>query len=188
MFNRFSCSSGSRDSSGTSYRSFCIHVRNVIAIVCGLELVLILYLFLYKFDETVGTCRSDKHILLKNPGVDNCASTLLLSFTIFHGICDALSLMSIIVEKNKLVLPLLIVLVLNILVSGLFLLISFITYISTPVPYSRSFVIFVTSQGLFRVYEFLCARRLYWYYKWASDQRSAPQCSLLREEESSFQF
>ena len=33
---------------GTNYRFFCIHVRNVIAFVCGIELALLFWLFILR--------------------------------------------------------------------------------------------------------------------------------------------
>ncbi|CAD5224252.1 unnamed protein product [Bursaphelenchus okinawaensis] len=187
MLDGYSCSRNTRHHSGTSYRSFCVHVRNIIGIVCGIELGVLVYLFIYKFDDTIGSCYVGRS-LIKSARHETCKSTLLLSFTIFHAVCDVLTMMSIALEKNKLVLPLLIVLVLNITISLLFLLIALFTYALSAVPYSTIFVLFVLAQAVFRVYEFVCARRLYWYYKWAADQRNLPQCSLLKEEESSFQF
>jgi hypothetical protein len=115
--------------------------------------------------------------------------SLLICFTIFHAIADISTLVSIFVRKHNLVLPLILILILNIVVSALFLFSGAIAYLFTRAHYDGYFVAFILAQSAFRVYELMCARRLYFYYQWAADERHLPQSSLLRQDDNSpFQF
>lgn len=95
------------------------------------------------------------------------------------------------VRRQTLILPLLILLVVNVIISVLFLLNSSIAYLFTKSKYDFQFVLFVFGQAIVRVYEFICARRLYWYFKFdAEGHRYMPQSQLLKMDEDDvfFQF
>uniref|UniRef100_A0A915D2G5 Transmembrane protein n=1 Tax=Ditylenchus dipsaci TaxID=166011 RepID=A0A915D2G5_9BILA len=127
--------------------------------------------------------------------------SLLICFALFHAFCDFITLISLGVEKDRLVLPLLLVLALNILVSCLFIASALFTFLFASSPRFDGvvdkdtvayFFFFVLVQTCFRLYEFVCARRLYWYYQFCADVRQMPQSSLLRNDDDdsmlAFQF
>ncbi|KAI6213263.1 hypothetical protein M3Y94_00130100 [Aphelenchoides besseyi] len=91
-------------------------------------------------------------------------------------------------EKYNLVIPLLILLTTNILISSLFLLSASVAYFFSSAHYDSYFVGFVFIQFTFRFYEFLCARKLYWYFQWSADARYLPHSTLLKNEDEATTF
>jgi hypothetical protein len=71
----------------------------------------------------------------------------------------------------------------------LFLFNASIAYFFTKSKYDVYFVLFVFGQMIVRVYEFMCARRLYWYFKWDADGHYMPESHLLKpDDDTSFQL
>ncbi|KAI1720704.1 hypothetical protein DdX_04947 [Ditylenchus destructor] len=205
--------------SAKGYRSFCVHVKCLIGFICAVEMIAIVVSVLTKMEHPLMVCRTvnissiGDNVPLGQPSFplstmagrggpsgrltvheERICSTysILMCFALFHAVCDLITLISLVVEKDRLVLPLLLVLGINIVISCLFVASALLTYLfSSTSQFDGYFFMFVALQACFRFYEFVCAKRLYWYYQFCADQRSMPQSSLLRDEEDSlytFQF
>ncbi|KAH7693753.1 hypothetical protein AAVH_39207, partial [Aphelenchoides avenae] len=119
--------------SADSYRTFCFHVKGVIAAACGIEL-LVIFVSAMSTNKLIHSCelisaapeydpfanRPMRYFVHKEP-CPSPGNSLLASFALFHAVCDLLTLAAVCAEKHKLVVPLLFLLLLNILVSVLFI-------------------------------------------------------------------
>ena len=130
--------------------------------------------------------------------------SILVLFVVLHGITDLITLLGIFIQQHRMVLPLLILLPFNMIVSIMFFLSVVISYFTVwpnfdgvsffPLDsywgeYFQYFVCLVFVQFLLRIYEFRCGRKLYWYLKQRSENFFAPQSTLLKDTpENVFQF
>ncbi|UMM34576.1 hypothetical protein L5515_007589 [Caenorhabditis briggsae] len=112
----------------------------------------------------------------------------LVFWIIIHLFTDLMALISIYTKNTKLLLGFLVVTSLDLLVSLAYVVVL-LAFIILNEEVDKVMIMFMGGMVLFKIYEILTGRRLYWYLLWIQDNMMAPRSALIKNDDNSvFQF
>ncbi|UMM34575.1 hypothetical protein L5515_007589 [Caenorhabditis briggsae] len=161
------------------YKILCCHVAVDVAILCTLEIIVIVATYLTeRYNEP--TVLSQHKICTTNGP--------LVFWIIIHLFTDLMALISIYTKNTKLLLGFLVVTSLDLLVSLAYVVVL-LAFIILNEEVDKVMIMFMGGMVLFKIYEILTGRRLYWYLLWIQDNMMAPRSALIKNDDNSvFQF
>ncbi|CAI2354918.1 unnamed protein product [Caenorhabditis sp. 36 PRJEB53466] len=178
------------------YRILCCHVAVDVAILCTLEIVVIVSTYLTGFKHPLMTCQSFNVSLLERYNEPTVLSQHkicttngpLLFWIIIHVFTDLMALISIYTKNTKLLLGYLFVTSLDLLMSLAYVVVL-LAFIVVSEPVDKILMMFMVGMVVFKVYEILSGRRLYWYLLWRQDNMMTPRSALVKHDDNNvFQF
>ncbi|CAL2044644.1 hypothetical protein CAEBREN_24438 [Caenorhabditis brenneri] len=178
------------------YKILCCHVAVDVAILCSLEIIVIVATYLTGFKHPLMTCQSFNVSILERYNEPTVLSQHkicttngpLVFWIIIHLFTDLMALISIYSKNTKLLLGFLVVTSLDLLVSLAYVVVL-LAFIILNEQVDKVMIMFMGGMVLFKVYEILTGRRLYWYLLWIQDNMMTPRSALIKNDDNSvFQF
>ncbi|KAF1751732.1 hypothetical protein GCK72_018286 [Caenorhabditis remanei] len=178
------------------YKILCCHVAVDVAVLCTLEIIVIVATYLTGFKHPLMTCQSFNVSILERYNEPTVLSQHkicttngpLVFWIIIHLFTDLMALISIYSKSTKLLLGFLVVTCLDLLVSLAYVVVL-LAFIVLNEQVDKVMIMFMGGMVLFKIYEILTGRRLYWYLLWLQDNMMAPRSALIKNDDNSvFQF
>ncbi|CAI5453602.1 unnamed protein product [Caenorhabditis angaria] len=169
------------------YRVLCCHVAVDVAILSGVEIIVIVATYLTGFQHPLMSCKSFNVSFLERyneaPMISQhkicTTSGPLLFWIIIHVFTCLLALISIYKKSPTFLSGLLIVTSMDLLMSLAYLVVL-LTFLIVNEPVDNILLMFMVGVVIFKIYEMLCARRLYWYLQWKQDNLMTPRSALVK--------
>ncbi|CAA98944.1 Inner membrane protein [Caenorhabditis elegans] len=178
------------------YKILCCNVAVDVAILCSLEIIVIVATYLTGFKHPLMTCQSFNVSILERYNEPTVLSQHkicttngpLVFWIIIHLFTDLMALISIYTKNTKLLLGFLVVTSMDLLVSLAYVVVL-LAFIVLNEQIDKVMIMFMGGMVLFKIYEILTGRRLYWYLLWLQDNMMAPRSALIKNDDNSvFQF
>ncbi|CAB3397504.1 unnamed protein product [Caenorhabditis bovis] len=177
------------------YRILCCHVSIDVAILCTLEIIVIICTYLTGFQHPLMTCQKYNVTLLEryneSPVLTEhkiCTTNgPLLFWIIIHVFTDLLALVSIYSKNTRFIIGFLIVTSMDLLMSLAYLVVLLV-FIVLGEDVDKALMVFIIGMVIFKIYHVLCGRRLYWYLSWQQDNLITPRSALVKHEDNAFEF
>ncbi|CAD6186822.1 unnamed protein product [Caenorhabditis auriculariae] len=176
------------------YNVLCCHVWISVAVLRAMETIAIIVTYLTGVRHPLMTCQTYNVTLLERYNEPPMFSEHricttngpLLFWIIIHVFTDILALVAVYTKSTKVLFPYLFATAMDLLMSLAYVVVLLV-FVAVGEEVNKILVMSMIGLVLFKAYDMVCGRRLYWYLQWQRDSLLTPRSAVIKDDQG-FQF